>query len=103
MRRTGIRRMIAVILALWFSVMAVHHENVVLDIRCKQPSFVHVLLAAVYGVITLKNINGLRRTFSVFSIYALTLLSMLSYDGMIASPVIIWVLMLRYATGYADS
>lgn len=96
MRRMNVRRVVSIIIAVWFLLLSVHHENVYWISGASSLLSTLFLLGAVYIVVKPPK-SGLRgRVAEIMAVSALTLLSMLSYDGMIVAPLVVWLLFMTY-------
>ncbi len=89
MRVTGVKRTIALIAAIVFTVLSVHHENVFWISGMSSVLSAVFLFAGVYITIVQQRYSGLRRSLLFTSAMILMGLAMLSYDGMIVAPVIL--------------
>lgn len=89
MRKTGVKRLVALICSILFATLAIHHENVFWI------SGMSSLLSAVFlfgsMLLLLSRQHGWRHTLSYVFSMILMGLAMLSYDGMIVAPIILCI------------
>jgi hypothetical protein len=91
MRATGVKRTIALIAAIVFTVLSVHHENIFWISGMSSLLSSVFLFAGVLWYLWLSRYSGWRQSL----VYTLAMifmgLAMLSYDGMIVAPIILCV------------
>ncbi len=92
MKRLRIASWLAFVMALVFSVLSIHHENVIWVSGISSLLYTVFLVTALIGVTYWKALSGWRRHVVWAGILVSTLLSVLSYEGGVITPVIVYLI-----------